>query len=91
MAERQAKRSIADLVLREWCPFLVNRGPVSPLRYNTKQRDTHAAVPSANQVEPVSLSAVGLSLSQSPKAVIYLGRCGPTVNLMLEGRPGSRF
>jgi hypothetical protein len=27
MAERWAERSIADLVLRAWCPFLVNRGP----------------------------------------------------------------
>ena len=29
-----------------------------------------AAVPSANRVEPVSLGAVGLSLSQTSKAVI---------------------
>lgn len=74
MAERQAERSIADLVLRAWCPFLVNRGPVSLLQYNTKQRDTRGAVPSANQVEPVNLGAVALSLSQTPKAVIYLGK-----------------
>ena len=73
MAERQAERSIADLVLRAWCPFLVNRGPLSQLEYNTKQRDTRGAVSSANQIEPVSVGAVGLSLSQTPKAVIYLG------------------
>ena len=75
MAERWAERSIADLVLRAWCPFLVNRGPVSQLGYNTNQGNIRGGAPSANQVGPVSLGAMGLSLPQTPKAVIYLGRC----------------
>jgi len=48
MVERQAERSIADLVLRAWCPFLVSGGPCH--NWDTTTRGISAARPSANQV-----------------------------------------
>jgi hypothetical protein len=77
MAEHWAERSVADLVLRAWCPFLMNRGPVSQLD-TTPTRGMPAVPPPLSQtvgdhVEPMSLGAVGLSLSQSLRTVICLG------------------
>jgi hypothetical protein len=76
MAERWAERSVADLVLRAWCPFLMNRGPVSQLD-TTPTRGMPAVPPPISQtvgdhVEPMSLGAVGLSLPQSLRTVICL-------------------
>lgn len=71
MAERWVERSIEDLVLRAWRPFLVNRGPCHNWD-TTPTRGISAAPLMGNQVELLSLSAVGLSLSQTPGAVISL-------------------
>ncbi len=73
MAESQAECSIADQVLRAWRPFLMIRGPVSQLRYNNKQGNTPRRRPSGKPSQANGFGAVGLSLSQSPRAVTYLG------------------
>jgi hypothetical protein len=75
MAERWAERSVADLVLRAWCPFLMNRGPVSqldttPIRIPRGARPISQTV--GDRVGSMDLGAVGLSLPQSLRAVICL-------------------
>src|SRR5882757_2264529 len=70
MAERWAERSIADLVLRAWRPFLVNRGPVSQLGYNTNQGNIRGGAPSANQVES---GRSGIESIPNPKGCHLLG------------------
>ena len=88
MAERWAERSIADLVLRAWCPFLVNRGPVSQLGYNTNQEDIAAQLQRQKSRTSESRRS-GIESIPNPKGCHLLGNASHTTMRCLKG--AARF